>query len=84
VPSNARNMFGRLRAYLTKVDLHLERLWSHNITLRTRLVDTVTTPMLLRTVVGIDDGKIIFDKGEIVPRGGLHIDQGLAVTSHAA
>jgi alcohol dehydrogenase len=33
-----------------KVDLHLERLWSHNITLRTRLVDTVTTPMLLRTV----------------------------------
>jgi alcohol dehydrogenase len=34
----------------TKVDLHLERLWSHNITLRTRLVDTVTTPMLLRTV----------------------------------
>jgi alcohol dehydrogenase len=34
----------------TKVDLHLERLWSHNITLRTRLVDTVTTSMLLRTV----------------------------------
>jgi alcohol dehydrogenase len=34
----------------TKVDLHLERLWSHNITLRTRLVDTVSTPMLLRTV----------------------------------
>lgn len=33
-----------------KVDLHLERLWSHNITLRTRLVDTVTTSMLLRTV----------------------------------
>lgn len=33
-----------------KVDLHLERLWCHNITLRTRLVDTVTTPMLLKTV----------------------------------
>ena len=33
-----------------KVDLHLERLWSHNITITTRLVDTVTTPMLLRTV----------------------------------
>ncbi|WP_243050089.1 zinc-dependent alcohol dehydrogenase family protein [Dyella sp. RRB7] len=32
------------------VPLHLERLWSHNITLRTRLVDTVTTPMLLRSV----------------------------------
>jgi alcohol dehydrogenase len=33
-----------------KVDLHLERLWSHNIALTTRLVDTVTTPLLLRTV----------------------------------
>ncbi|WOJ90867.1 zinc-dependent alcohol dehydrogenase family protein [Methylocapsa polymorpha] len=33
-----------------KVDLHLERLWSQNITITTRLVDTVTTPMLLRTV----------------------------------
>ena len=28
----------------------LERLWSHNITLRTRLVDAVTTPMLLKSV----------------------------------
>ena len=34
----------------TKVDLHLERLWSHNITLTTGLVDTYTTPMLLSTV----------------------------------
>ena len=34
----------------TKADLHLERLWSHNITITTRLVDTVTTPMLLKTV----------------------------------
>jgi alcohol dehydrogenase len=33
------------------VELHIERLWAHNITLRTRLVDTVTTPMLLKTVV---------------------------------
>ena len=33
-----------------KVDLHLERLWSRNITITTRLVDTVTTPMLLKTV----------------------------------
>ncbi len=39
----------------TKVDLHLERLWSHNITITTRLVDTVTTPMLLKTV---QSGKI--------------------------
>ncbi|MEO6917734.1 MAG: zinc-dependent alcohol dehydrogenase family protein [Collimonas sp.] len=33
-----------------KVDLHLERLWSQNIAITTRLVDTVTTPMLLKTV----------------------------------
>ncbi len=33
-----------------KVDLYLERLWSQNISITTRLVDTVTTPMLLKTV----------------------------------
>jgi alcohol dehydrogenase len=33
-----------------KADLHLERLWSKNISITTRLVDTVSTPMLLRTV----------------------------------
>ena len=38
-----------------KADLHLERLWSHNITITTRLVDTVTTPMLLKIV---QSGKI--------------------------
>jgi alcohol dehydrogenase len=32
----------------TKVDLHLERLWDRNITITTRLVDTVSTPMLLK------------------------------------
>ncbi|MDR3716396.1 MAG: zinc-dependent alcohol dehydrogenase family protein [Puia sp.] len=32
------------------VVLHLETLWSQNITITTRLVDTVTTPMLLKTV----------------------------------
>jgi alcohol dehydrogenase len=32
------------------VTLHLERLWSHNITIRTRLVDTGTTAMLLQRV----------------------------------
>jgi alcohol dehydrogenase len=34
-----------------KVDLHLERLWSQNISITTRLVDTISTPMLLKTVV---------------------------------
>lgn len=33
-----------------KADLHLERLWSQNISITTRLVDTVTTPMLLKVV----------------------------------
>ena len=33
------------------VELHLERLWSQNMTLTTRLVDTATTPMLLKTVL---------------------------------
>jgi alcohol dehydrogenase len=32
------------------VELHLEKLWSQNITLTTRLVDTSTTAMLLKTV----------------------------------
>ncbi|MDQ6889313.1 MAG: zinc-dependent alcohol dehydrogenase family protein [Bacteroidota bacterium] len=30
--------------------LHLETLWSKNVTITTRLVDTVTTPMLMKTV----------------------------------
>ena len=34
----------------SKVDLHLETLWAQNISITTRLVDTVTTPMLLKTV----------------------------------
>ena len=28
----------------------MERLWSHNIAITARLVDTVTVPMLLKTV----------------------------------
>ncbi len=44
-----------------KVDLHLETLWSQNITITTRLVDTVSTPMLLKTVQAgrIDAKKLI-------------------------
>ncbi|MHB8120756.1 MAG: zinc-dependent alcohol dehydrogenase family protein [Desulfuromonadaceae bacterium] len=34
----------------TSVELHLEKLWSSNITLTTRLVDAGTTPMLLGMV----------------------------------
>ena len=32
-------------------ELHLETLWSKNITITTRLVDTITTPLLLKTVM---------------------------------
>jgi hypothetical protein len=39
----------------------------------------------LRTVVSIDEGKIVFDKGEIVRNGAaLHLDQEIAVTSTPA
>lgn len=37
------------------VELHLEKLWDRNITLTTRLVDTVTTPMLLKV---LESGKL--------------------------
>jgi alcohol dehydrogenase len=43
-----------------KVDLHLERLWSQNITITTRLVDTTTIPMLFKTVqAGKIDPKLL-------------------------
>ena len=32
------------------MNLHLENLWDRNITITTRLVDTVSTPMLLNMV----------------------------------
>jgi alcohol dehydrogenase len=43
------------------VSLHLETLWSKNITITTRLVDTVSTPMLLKTFVSkkLDPAKLI-------------------------
>jgi alcohol dehydrogenase len=34
----------------SKVDLHLEQLWDRNLTITTRLVDTVSTPMLLKVL----------------------------------
>lgn len=33
------------------VELHLEKLWSSNVTITTRLVDTVSTSMLMKTVL---------------------------------
>jgi len=44
-----------------KADLHLETLWSQNISITTRLVDTVSTPMLLKTVQSnkVDPSRLI-------------------------
>lgn len=44
-----------------KVDLHLETLWNRNIAITTRLVDTVTIPMLLKIVATkkIDPARLI-------------------------
>ena len=43
------------------VTLHMESLWSKNVTITTRLVDTVSTPMLLKTVQSkkLDPNKLI-------------------------
>lgn len=54
-----------------KVDLHLEKLWSHNVTITTGLVDTFSIPMLLKTVQSkrIDAKQLIthhFKLGEIM------------------
>lgn len=38
-----------------KVDLHMERLWSQNIAITTRLVDTESTPVLLKA---LESGKL--------------------------
>lgn len=53
------------------VALKLEKLWAHNVTITTRLVDTVTTPMLLKTVVAgrLQPRKLItheFELGDIM------------------
>jgi alcohol dehydrogenase len=43
------------------VSLHLEKLWDRNVTISTRLVDTVTTPTLLKAVQSgrLEPGKLV-------------------------
>jgi alcohol dehydrogenase len=43
------------------VELHMEKLWDRNIAITTRLVDTVTTPMLLKVVSSgkLQPGKLV-------------------------
>jgi alcohol dehydrogenase len=68
-----------------KVDLHLERLWSHNITITTRLVDTVTTPMLLKTVQSkkIDPKRLITHRFTLDRILDAYDTFGKAATTHA-
>lgn len=49
------------------VELHLEKLWSSNITLTTRLVDAGTTPMLLKMVESgrLDAKKLVSHRFEL-------------------
>ncbi len=51
------------------VDLHLERLCSHNVTNTTRLVNTVSIPMLLRNVQSkrIDAKQHCFTADRVLP-----------------
>jgi alcohol dehydrogenase len=46
----AGGIIANIGVHGVKADLHLEKLWSHNITITTRLVDTITTPLLLKTI----------------------------------
>ena len=43
-------MIANIGVHGSKADLHLESLWSANIAITTRLVDTASTPMLLKLV----------------------------------
>lgn len=52
---NPGGIIANIGVHGQKVELHLETLWSQNIAITTRLVDAVTTPMLLKTV---QSGKI--------------------------
>ena len=46
----AGGVIANIGVHGVKVDLHLEKLWDRNITITTRLVDTVSTPMLLQVL----------------------------------
>ena len=64
-----------------KVDLHLETLWAQNIAITTRLVDTVTTPMLLKTVASkkLDPKRLITHRFKLD-----EIEQAYETFGHAA
>ncbi len=68
-----------------KADLHLEKLWSQNITITTRLVDTVTTPMLLKVVQSgkLDPRRLITHRFKLSEIMDAYETFGHAADSHA-
>ncbi|WP_341318335.1 zinc-dependent alcohol dehydrogenase family protein [Paraburkholderia sp. IMGN_8] len=68
-----------------KADLHLEKLWDRNIAITTRLVDTVSTPMLLKTVRAgrIDPTKLITHRFQLENVAGAYDTFGRAAETHA-
>ena len=51
-----------------KVDLHLETLWSRNVSITTSLVDTFSTPMLLKTLCAPQAGHACLDHAPLQAR----------------
>ncbi|MEO6828899.1 MAG: zinc-dependent alcohol dehydrogenase family protein [Acidobacteriaceae bacterium] len=68
-----------------KVDLHLESLWDRNIVITTGLVDTSTTPLLLKLVQSkkIDPKKLITHHSLLAQIVEAYDIFGHAATSHA-
>jgi alcohol dehydrogenase len=68
-----------------KADLHLEQLWDRNIAITTRLVDTVSTPMLLKTVSAgrIDPARLITHRFSLEDVIGAYDTFGHAAETHA-
>jgi alcohol dehydrogenase len=68
-----------------KADLHLERLWDRNIAITTRLVDTVSTPMLLKTVQSrrIDPRQLITHRFKLEKIVDAYETFGAAATTNA-
>jgi len=68
-----------------KADLHLEKLWDRNIAITTRLVDTVSTPMLLKTVRAgrLDPAQLITHRFALDDVEGAYDTFGRAAQTHA-
>jgi alcohol dehydrogenase len=68
-----------------KADLHLEALRDRNITITTRLVDTVRTPMLLKTVQSgrLDPNKLITHRFRLADIMNAYETFGQAADTHA-